>query len=895
MSQDESLRLVAEVVDKFSTPMKNLRSQLQSLGKDGAAHTEGVVRGFQRVETAAKSMAQTAQNAVTPALSTVGVTTLSVTAALTGIGAAMRAFSGNTAVLAQASRDSGVAAEKLRDVQSAMSKIGIDADQSAGAIVGFAEKMRQARDSTGPIFEFLSRQGRTAEGRKYFQDLANDLKNTKDDGDALVKALKAMEQIEDPMSRRVYAQEMFGNADFARLAEKHRGTIEEQLRKANKALGPLDPKSLEAAESFERRMGSLRTTLQKLGTTVGTEVLPHAERLAAWLDEVVQGNRQDITKPLQEGLREIGKALREIDWEGAGQLAKTMLRGIGEGTKVVTKGMQSIVLMLQAVSDVNQGRYSDALKRFGQLEGLTDSGITGAPKNKAPTNKPTALDEQLDAQIRGATPKAAAEAQQAAERLRQQQARTAEIEAQIKATQGELSYQEKRFPLRDEATITKLNEEIKRLAAEMKRLREAMPDRKPGDQATAQPSSAEGDGPFMGAKVQTASFGGPVGRATRSVGEVLRQHREGIYAPEGGGLGGRSFGGGRLNGLGRGAVPPLVPDGPGEAVRRFQRGETEGPADSSPRLKGQGAVPKGMDERAQRVMARLIAHGWTPEAAASAVGQAIEESQVRSDGPLGDTKRFGFGDEAAHGMFQWRDGRFRALKRFAEARGKHWQDFDTQVDFFNEERKGRSRAEHNWHNETDIGRGNVIGKIFEGYKGGLQAQRERHARRQLEIYRRGGAPIPEREAPSTPGLKPEAGGDKDFFPNGAPRVLKPNSMHDAPGMTMKDADARREALRESLRRPEVDEEVRAVRAAGIGFGAIARRNRELAEQAERGKASAAKAGLIGGGKGDVNGQVNVIVNKAGPDAAVSTSASGNLFQDVKMLRGRTAVMPREAE
>lgn len=164
--------------------------------------------------------------------------------------------------------------------------------------------------------------------------------------------------------------------------------------------------------------------------------------------------------------------------------------------------------------------------------------------------------------------------------------------------------------------------------------------------------------------------------------------------------------------------------------------------DDGPRLKSQGNVPSSQQGREQRAMARLIARGWTPQAAATAIGQAVEESGVRSDGPLGDTARFGTGDAAAHGMFQWRDGRFRALKKFAEARGTHWQDFDTQVDFFDQERKSRSGAERDWHKVTDLGQGNRVGKMFEGYAGGLQAQREAHARRLLGQYQRSPAPAP---------------------------------------------------------------------------------------------------------------------------------------------------------
>ncbi|SFM89822.1 hypothetical protein [Methylobacterium pseudosasicola] len=51
-------------------------------------------------------------------------------------------------------------------------------------------------------------------------------------------------------------------------------------------------------------------------------------------------------------------------------------------------------------------------------------------------------------------------------------------------------------------------------------------------------------------------------------------------------------------------------------------------------------------------------------------------------------------------------------------------------------------------------------------------------------------------------------------------------------------------------------------------------------------ASARRAGVVGGTKVEANGSVSVLVQKPGPDTKVRTSASGNLFKDVVLQRGR---------
>ena len=198
---------------------------------------------------------------------------------------------------------------------------------------------------------------------------------------------------------------------------------------------------------------------------------------------------------------------------------------------------------------------------------------------------------------------------------------------------------------------------------------------------------------------------------------------------------------------------------------------------------------------------------------------------------------------AASSMAQWRGARFRALKKFAEARKKPWTDFDTQLDFFNEERKGRSAAERNWHNETDIGRGNRTGKMFEGYAGGLQAQRERHARGLLGAWRRGGVPVP-----SETGVA---------------------STHRYDGT---DFDATRQGMAgrpEKSFVPSMDDASSSMMSKAI------------------------RAGMIGKQQHEVNGSLGVTIDSTGaPGTSVRAKAS-DIFKSVELRRGRSMAMASE--
>lgn len=567
MAEADSLRMVAEVVDKFSGPLRALRSHLQSMSRDGAAHAEVVQKGMQRVEGAARSAGQATGTVLNPALAAVGVTGLGVVAALTGVGTALRSFGGSVSSLAMLGRETGVAADQLRVIQGVMGRFGIEADASGAAIKTFAQNMRLARDGIGPIMEFLRTQGRTAEGRRYFNDLADSLRNTKDNGEALTKALEALENIQDPAGRATFAERILGNADLGRLGDKHLGPIRKLREEIAKSLGPLDPATVQAAEQFDRSMGQLQTTMKKLGTAIATEAMPHVTEFVRGMESLVKGGREDVTGPLREGVREIGTALSAIDWKAAKEDATDFLKGTAEGAKGLVEAVREIAAILRSL---NEGKYLDAARR-----------VDGASGPLARRLAPQVGDDEIDAQERvdrlrklrdiskEAGQYAIGRAQQrlglldnpekvardlaeaeaklnalrgrsAAERRRDFERGQApdparDVQARLQASQAELAYQQRRYPVRDEARERELTDEIAKLTIEMKRLREAQKDGKREGEATVQQQSFDGTvAGFDPSLIQKASFG--VGNSMARVGNVLRQSQErglGINVPDG--------------------------------------------------------------------------------------------------------------------------------------------------------------------------------------------------------------------------------------------------------------------------------------------------------------------------------------------------------------------------
>ena len=521
MSQDDALRMTAEVVDKFTGPLGALKKQMQALAAEGGVHTDTLTKGFGKIEGGARAAEKAVASGLNPALSVVGITGLSAAAAVSGVAVAMRNFAAGAASLGALSRETGQTADNLRILGAVAGKFGIEQESVASGTKAFAAQMREFGRGIGETYQWLNRQGRDEAGRKHFQDFAADLRATTDRGEQLRKVLREMENIQDPTERGMFAEKFFGSADFGRLGDKHFGPILEMWKRTAQKLGPLDPAAVKSAEDFERTMSDLRTSMQKLGTVVGQEVLPYASQFTTWLSDIVGGQRSDVTKALREGLGEIRKELDAIDWKSAGEQAKGFFTGsIGFANDLV-KALKAAATLLGALKDLKDGNVAGALGRLGEADKLTDLGMG---QGRAPGT--------IQDQMRGDTGALMQRQQEAQNRLRILDEQIARKEQGFDATG------ENRVVATDErAKRERLIDETRRLSDEIRRLRED-PAKKGSGDATAQKSAFDvGGGQFGGATVQRASLGGLAGAA-----------RAGQYLGGGGGIvlpgGGGGYGGG---------------------------------------------------------------------------------------------------------------------------------------------------------------------------------------------------------------------------------------------------------------------------------------------------------------------------------------------------------------
>ena len=809
MSEQDSLRLVAEVVDRFSTPLRNLRASLQGMSREGMAHSKALNDSFGKVESSARSATQAVATGLTPALSAVGVTGLTVAGSMAAVGAAVRSFSRDVSELGRLSRDVDMSTQSLREFQSVAGKFGIAPEAAQGAVRTFSNAMRDIRRGYGDAATFLHTKGPLT------AQLGLKLRGTKNNEEALRIVEETLNDIPNAVDRRKLAEALLGNPDFGRFGEAGREKLRQFREEAQKDLGGLTKEAQEQADRLEHAMKRVGDSLIGIRDAVMGEV---ASPLATALEKVNTAlsdpkTRDEGVKAFKTAMTDVKASLEGMDVKDVKNGALFILEQIGAAARDTATGIAAVGKAVRALQLLKDGEFTEGFKKLGELDASTDLGV-GQRKNQGSSKKPSALDEALDAQMRGQSSGSSAEGQR---------------------------------------------REQNKLTDELRRLREALPDKKPGGEATVQQQSFDASNPLAGL-IHTAGYGGVGGSMARVGNALAAQRRQGIYLPNDptrpwmGRDGGVQLYGGPGEGRGRfpehmrdqmresfrsylmrkvpgydggSMVPNLVPGGPGDRVGRALRGERSAePAGPRP-----GANPS--DYKA------VLDHIAESEGTAHRVGGGYNTS-------------LGYGRYLPGGKEQ---NLTEKTLNEVSALGHHM------------------RRQPGNPNSSALGRYQIVGDTMRGLmkrmglKGDELFDEKMQDRMAAELARDRGA--------NPRGLQQEWASLVGKRNQRAVELMSqvPRSASTIP----RDRPSRETADGEGFAARH-----RAMQAMGDDRSELFKLPSSSAMQ------KALRSGAMGSTpRVDANGKVQIHIDKAGPDARVSTSTSGNLFRDVEMSGGRT--------
>ncbi len=151
MSQEETLRLVAELLDKTTGPLKDIQKSLRNTsqiakqlhgegGKDVERHSKSYQSLFSGIEKARLEVS----GAFTPALAELGLTTLGVGGAIASVVSQLKTFAAQYTVLRDASRRSGQSVDFLEATANTMERLtGANTEEAIQNLANMSEQMNR--------------------------------------------------------------------------------------------------------------------------------------------------------------------------------------------------------------------------------------------------------------------------------------------------------------------------------------------------------------------------------------------------------------------------------------------------------------------------------------------------------------------------------------------------------------------------------------------------------------------------------------------------------------------------------------------------------------------------------------------------------------------------------
>jgi hypothetical protein len=347
---DDTLRMRAQVVDEFSSPLRKLKSELASVKPP--ADLARIRDGLKGLEQHSLAAGQAIRNGVGAALSGIGISAIGVTAAIGGAAAALKNFATGTAELRHFSVEIGLSVNRLRELQALGQRFGVDENSMLGGLKKFSNELFDIRRRRGAAYEELLKAGPGG------AELAERLVGSKSVEEAVGRALGFLERIPNAVQRQRLAETLFGNGMFGRLGEGGPGSIARLMEEIGKAIGKTTGEGVEAARKFEEQFARLRETIQGVGNELGVKLLP----------------------VLTDKMRELGASLKDVDWKGFADNAEFALRGTMEIVKAVAE-------VVKGIGQILRHDFSPIIGEKGYKGALGSPLMVGRPEAGTPGYK----------------------------------------------------------------------------------------------------------------------------------------------------------------------------------------------------------------------------------------------------------------------------------------------------------------------------------------------------------------------------------------------------------------------------------------------------------------------------------------------------------------------------
>jgi hypothetical protein len=251
--QDEVVKIVVEVVDKFSKPLDDMRKQLNSVGEKGP-DAEKITKHFDGLRAAARNVGSALSVTLLPALRSLGLGFATIATAVFGAVAALKGFAGNLDVLSRLSRETGLTIDHMREMEAVGRRVGATTAEMRDGWRNFAAEMHKIRAHVKS--ETLT--GLRAVGLSGY---ANRLAQARTTAEAEALMFEELDKIRDPTERRRFLALHFFPPEFAETTRAERERLVAEYRKQ---VGPATKDAIDASKRFEDSLDNLANRWEAL-------------------------------------------------------------------------------------------------------------------------------------------------------------------------------------------------------------------------------------------------------------------------------------------------------------------------------------------------------------------------------------------------------------------------------------------------------------------------------------------------------------------------------------------------------------------------------------------------------------------------------------------------------
>lgn len=321
-----TVRKINQSVSKMTSPVRDLRQSLGSLGREVGLDRVG--QSFGKVASSARG-AVSAVTSMVPALGAVaGV------ASVAGIAALANNWGKLGAEISRTSSVLGVSTSDLQAYQAAARLAG-----------GTAEDMTSSLKSLGDTLEDASF-NRNSQALVLMNQLGISMTRTKS---GAVDATRALRQVAEAIARQrgnVQAQRLiartFGVEQLLPMLQKGAAGIEAYVAQARGLGVVMSDEKIAAANEYAKNITKLDLALDGLKSSVGNALIPALSPLLQQLADWVTRNRELIATNVGDFVRDVATWIRSVDW-------KKVTDGIG-GFVDALGGVKGVAIAVAAIT-----------------------------------------------------------------------------------------------------------------------------------------------------------------------------------------------------------------------------------------------------------------------------------------------------------------------------------------------------------------------------------------------------------------------------------------------------------------------------------------------------------------------------------------------------------------